>query len=280
MTKVHEYLSIDEDAARDILLKDSQIEAIETSGVLHLKNKFKKDEMEALDSILSISTLSSAFSEHYPDGFKSWRGLTHNNIELSKFACDPRFILPAIQILGKNIRLIGSQYIIREYTKNRIFNRTAENPGWHRDIFHMSSDLKWQDPRCALKFMVCLSDAPNEVHGPTRFLKGSHLFNNPPAISNDEIDPKGWIDYRAEIGDIIIFENRTFHAGGICQSDTPFRIILLQYGYRWLAGLPAIKHSTEVLNNFNDFQRQILEPIDYDAHGNYAPSIWKELIGE
>jgi hypothetical protein len=260
------------------VLDQNNLKQFNQDGVLHLKQLFSKSEIDQLRSPLAKLDGSGAISEHYDDGFRSWRALTQHDILLTRFACDARLVVAAIQVLGTNIRVIGSQYIVREPCETRMFSRTPEKPGWHRDIYSMSRDLAWEEPRCALKMMVCLSDAYGEEDGPTRFLKGSHLFKKSISIDSGKIDPCGWVDYYSSVGDVILFENRTFHAGGLCRGKQPYCMLLIQYGYRWLSEVLGIRHQVSITKQLTELEQQLLEPNDCDRQGRYHPGRGRSII--
>ncbi|WP_255306183.1 hypothetical protein [Streptomyces sp. Wb2n-11] len=66
------------------------------------------------------------------------------------------------------------------------------------------------------------------------FLPGSHLFAEEPVVPDGAIDPPGAITPDVTGTDTVLFENRTWHTGGINLSGRPRIALMLQYGYRWL----------------------------------------------
>ncbi|WP_024800555.1 hypothetical protein [Nocardia sp. BMG51109] len=67
-----------------------------------------------------------------------------------------------------------------------------------------------------------------------------------------------------------MFENRTWHAGGINTSGHPRIAIMIQYGYRWLA--PVDDPAPELLDrtDLSDIQRQLLGATDRNSDGSVA----------
>lgn len=262
-------------------LSEAELAQFEAEGVLHLPRRFGPFELTELQQAIQQVTECGwpALSEHYSDGFFSWRGLTQANLDLARLACCARLLVPAADILGSNIRLMGTQYIVREPTKERSACRTPENPGWHRDIFGMSRDLEAKEPRCAVKMMLCLSKGREVANGPTRFLPGSHVRKEPLSIPQGEIDPPGWIDFSTEMGDVVIFENRTYHAGGLCTEGLPFRAVFFQYGYRWLGPVAGLTHPAPLLAQLTEVQRHILEVQDF-GEGVYQPGAGHRILSQ
>jgi hypothetical protein len=62
--------------------------------------------------------------------------------------------------------------------------------------------------------------------------------------------------------DVVLFENRTWHAGGCNTSGRPRIALMIQYGYRWLA--PVDDPAPDLLerSDLTDVQRQLLGAAD------------------
>ncbi|WP_248958401.1 phytanoyl-CoA dioxygenase family protein [Sphaerisporangium perillae] len=74
--------------------------------------------------------------------------------------------------------------------------------------------------------------------GLTMFLPGSHLLPKQPAIAPRANPPTATTPGLGPCDVVlfcsVLFENRTWHAGGINTSGRPRIAVMLQYGYRWL----------------------------------------------
>jgi ectoine hydroxylase-related dioxygenase (phytanoyl-CoA dioxygenase family) len=70
--------------------------------------------------------------------------------------------------------------------------------------------------------------------GVTMILPGSH-DTGPVTVPAGAIDPPGAITPDIGPCDALLFENRTWHAGGLNTSGHPRLAVMMQYGYRWLA---------------------------------------------
>ena len=143
----------------------------------------------------------------------------------------------------------------------------------------MTADVGNAAPACAIKCIVWLADSLKLENGGTRFLPGSQKTGLP-VIPEGEIDPPGWVSPAARAGDITIFENRTAHAGGLNTSETQFEVLMMQYGYRWLAAVTNCRHPETLLSDLSPFERQILEPEDCDSEGHYRPGTGAAIIRE
>jgi len=261
-------------------LSESECERFHEDGFVHIPGLLLHTEIDSLrHACADVASSGYTVDEHLPDGFQSWRAVTTVSRELFALACDPRLVGPAIQLLGPALRLVGSQLIRRLPHHGPRSTRVPEKPGWHRDIFGMSSDLGSSAPPCAIKSAVWLSDALKSEDGGTRFLPRSQE-SGLPMIPRGEIDPPGWVSPAARAGDVTIFENRTAHAGGLNTSNRPFEVLMIQYGYRWLAAVINRRHPDAFLNDLSPFQRQIVEPEDCDSEGHYRPGSGAAAIRE
>lgn len=241
-------------------LTPEQTAAFERDGFLHLPDVFAAAEIQAIrDRLAALDKANAGIREDLDGGFFSRRGLTLEDAELAGLACDGRLLGPAVQLLGPRLRLVGVQSIRREPLVGQPAARTPQRHGWHRDIYGMSRDLGTAVPRCAVKCALWLSPALDESDGGTRFLPGSQEHARI-EIEPGEMDPRGWVSPPTRVGDVVIFENRTFHAGGVNRSDHAVHMLLIQYGYRWLAPVIARRHAATVIEACGGLARQLLEP--------------------
>lgn len=153
--------------------------------------------------------------------------------------------------------------------------RTPQRPGWHRDMFGVTSDLgEAQTPRMAVKCVYYLTDITRDC-GLTMFLPESHRFTSPPGIPAGHIDPPGAVTpaLSADGTDAVLFENRTWHAGGCNTSGSPRIAIMVQYGYRWLA--PVDDPTPQLLErtDLTDVERQLLGARDRNPDGSLAKGL-------
>lgn len=261
-------------------LSEIECHRFHEDGFIHIDSVFSKDEVDAIRSVCGeIVSDNAAPTEHLEDGFRSWRAVTTVSPELAGLACDPRLIGAAIQLLGTSLRLVGSQLIHRAPHLGPRKVRTPERPGWHRDIYGMAKDLGLLAPPCAIKCAIWLTEGLSLEHGITRFLAGSHE-RGLPLIPPGEIDPPGWFSPIVRPGDMTIFENRTAHTGGLNTSNHTLEILMMQYGYRWLAPVTGRQHDPTLIHNSSKLARQILEPEDCDADGEYRPGSGAAVIAE
>jgi len=255
----------------------SAIDDFERNGYAIIQGALDADRRSALRSAaeeLLGSTITRG-RDRGADGKDGFRGC----IALSPSTFLPLIDNPAvlsvvIELLSPNIHLLSSHLIalpsIAAAQTRSI--RVPERPGWHRDMYGVTADLGALDtPRMAIKCAYYLTDITPQA-GLTMFLPGSHKHSALPVIPAGEIDPPGAITPRVSASglDAVIFENRTYHAGGLNTSGKPRIALMIQYGYRWLA--PVDDGAPELLERptTTDVQRQILGAPDRNPDGSLA----------
>lgn len=173
-------------------------------------------------------------------------------------------LAPLIDLLSPNIRLISSHLVVLASIgqgEPRTI-RTPGRPGWHRDMYGVTDDLGIVGtPRLAIKCAYYLSEIGPDT-GTTMFLPGSHKLCARPVIPADRIDPDGAITPKLGQCDAVLFENRTWHAGGLNFSGAPRIALMMQYGYRWLAPVDDTYQRLLETEAFSDVQRQLLGAPD------------------
>lgn len=186
------------------------------------------------------------------DGKDGFRGCTALDDTFLKLLANPATLPALITLLSPNIHLLSAHLIALPSGTPRTI-RTPLRPGWHRDMYGVTADLgPAHTPRMAIKVAHYLTDITPDC-GLTMFLPGSHLLDKPPTIAPDAIDPPGATAPDLGPNDVVLFENRTYHASGINTSGHPRIAVMLQYGYRWLQ--PVDDPTPHLLH------RQDLDPV-------------------
>ena len=193
------------------------------------------------------------------DGFRNSIAQDHIFIEL--LAC-PKILPYLVTLLGADIKLLTSQLIYRYKSENQTTEYSSNN-GWHRDFIQAQRSLgDALIPRLDIKAAYCLSDLPIKNCGGTLFSKGSHLLKEALKIEHKK-NPLNFVEPILKKGDCVLFENRTWHAGGVNYSDTIRKVIMMGYTYTWV--------------NAYDYDTQSQKTIDkaFDLYGN----IGLQLLG-
>jgi len=118
----------------------------------------------------------------------------------------PLIVEAASRLLGQNVVLLMQNGII-----NRP-DRSQAQSSWHRDLNYQH----WVASKpLAIGALVCLEDF-REITGATKFLPGSHKFEEFPAA---ELVEKFEVSIDAPKGSILFFDAMTFHRAGVNTSD-------------------------------------------------------------
>ncbi|MGW5688898.1 phytanoyl-CoA dioxygenase family protein [Nonomuraea sp. NPDC003754] len=203
------------------------------------------------------------------DGKDGFRGCIALDDTFLPLLANPATLPALITLLSPNIHLLSAHLIALPSGPPRTI-RTPDRPGWHRDMYGVTDDLGWGDtPRMAIKVAHYLTDITADC-GLTMFLPASHLLEGPPTIASGAIDPPGTITPDLGPCDVVLFENRTWHAGGINTSGRPRIALMLQYGYRWLH--PVDDPAPHLLQRpgLDPITRQLLGAPDRNPDGSIA----------
>ncbi|MFV2216372.1 phytanoyl-CoA dioxygenase family protein, partial [Actinomadura sp. LOL_016] len=177
-----------------------------------------------------------------------------------------------VALLSTNLHLMSSNLIYMPSipTDGMRTIRVPERHGWHRDIGSAADDLGADTvPRLAIKAAYFLSDLTPDA-GVTMVVPGSHTRTGPVTVPTNAIDPPDAITPDLGPCDALLFENRTWHAGGLNTSGRPRLAVMMQYGYRWLAPIDDPAPHLLERPDLTDIQRQLLGRPDRNPDGSIA----------
>jgi len=206
------------------------------------------------------------------DGFRNTIALDDAFIPL----IDHERILPTVvQLLGADLHIMTS-HLIHKLPDPADTPPTHRLPGWHRDYAMAMGDMGHRAiPRMLVKCAYYLTDLSEPSRGATMVAPGSHLLTEPPARLDDG-DPAGAIEPSLQPGDCLIFENRTFHAGGIHLGTDARKAIMVGYGYRWVVPMDYRTQVPAFLHKLTPLQRFLVgepyeEVAEFQVHGGRNP---------
>lgn len=147
----------------------------------------------------------------------------------------PSLLMPIAQILGPRIALLSSHAVVRAPVDGMTVAELGRTKlGWHRDLGISSVEMPQPQPRLAVKAAVWLTSLTGPAQGAMRVVPGSHRLVGELATDPETGQPHGAIDMLAEPGDVVLFEQRLWHAAAPNVLG-PARVSLFYcYGYRWL----------------------------------------------
>jgi len=182
-------------------------------------------------------------------------------------------VLPAVvALLSPNIHLMSSHLIALPSIPpgGRRTIRVPGRHGWHRDMGAATRDLgPGTVPRLAVKAAYYLTGITPDA-GISMILPGSSHDPGPVTVPGGAIDPPRAITPDLGPCDALLFENRTWHAGGLNTSGRTRLAVMMQYGYRWLAPVDDPAPYLAGHPGLDDVQRQLLGVPDRNPDGSVA----------
>ncbi|MEV6674343.1 phytanoyl-CoA dioxygenase family protein [Streptomyces sp. NPDC051162] len=206
------------------------------------------------------------------DGKDGFRGIVAMDDTFLPLVTSPKVLPTLVALLSANLHLMSSNLIYMPSLPpggTRTI-RIPERHGWHRDMSSTNRDLGIEVvPRLSIKAAYFLSDLTPDA-GVTMILPGSHTDTGPVTVPAGAIDPPGAITPDIGPCDALLFENRTWHAGGLNTSGHPRLAVMMQYGYRWLA--PVDDPAPHLLDreDLTDVEGQLLGRWDRHPDGSVA----------
>ena len=181
-------------------------------------------------------------------------------------------ILPlVVHLLGSNLQLMTS-HLIYKHPDPPDTPQTHRQPGWHRDYMQAMMSLgHYSIPRIELKCAYYFTDLSEPQSGVTMVAPGSNLLTAPIEIPEGRADPANAIEPLLNAGDCLIFENRTWHAGGVNLSDRIRKGIMIGYGYRWVMPMDFRRQSQDFVEKLTPLERFLVGEA-YDDVKGFQPS--------
>ena len=235
---------------RQVRLSEADLAQFESQGFLRLPGVLDKTEVESLlagvaelQSGSAATTDSGAWWTDFQAGTQppsSAESCEFRNVAMSRRVFEdlvdaPSILMPIAQILGPRIGLLLSHAVIRAPVSGLTMEELGcTQLGWHRDLGSSYIELPHPQPRLSVKAAIWLTPLTGPGQGAMRVIPGSNRLAGDLAVDADTNQPHGAVDLLADPGDIVLFEQRLWHAA--CPNVLgPARISLFYaYGYRWL----------------------------------------------
>ncbi|MFC5800755.1 phytanoyl-CoA dioxygenase family protein [Streptomyces formicae] len=249
--------------------------AFERDSFVILRDVISPDwrEQAAEAATRLLASRRTAGRDRSVDGKDGFRGIVAMDDTFLPLVADPKVLPTVVALLGStNLYLMSSNLIympsIPPGAPRSI--RIPSRHGWHRDMVAATRDLGIATvPRLSIKAAYFLSDITPDA-GLTMFVPGSHTDTGPVTLAPGAIDPPGAITPDLGPLDVVLFENRTWHAGGLNTSGRPRLAVMMQYGYRWLAPIDDLAPGLLDRDDLTDVERQLLGRPDRNPDGSIA----------
>ena len=237
---------------RDVL-SDDQIDRLRNAGDRLMTSEYQVNRQTAEDG-------------RY-DGFRNCLALDESYVDL---LAHPKTFPYVVRLMGPMIQLLTSHLIHKQ--PNPDGTVTDRSPGWHRDFAQAQKSLSDPAvPRLDIKCAYYLTDIESDSDGGTLFVPGSHRLREPLEIPSDG-DPEGAVQPTISAGDCVLFENRTWHAGGANVGNRTRKAVMLGYSYVWVKPSDFDEQPPEIEqrvdDRYGDIGRQLIgalpEPEEFD----------------
>lgn len=255
-------------------LSETERAAFERDGFLVWRGVLSPEEVERYKTILKALA----------DRFRLETGLTtQDSVEIRNAIVSepaimelldhPRVLGAMRDILGSNIQLSTSHVFERLPTPAA--TGTFKAIDWHADgpsprPPRIQTEKGEVEPRLYAKAGWFLTDLTRPNRGNLRVVPGSHrLAACPPKDENG--DPEGAIQVLTEPGDVVLFENRCWHAVGPNYAEHARLNLYMGYCHRWMKPIDFKEMPEELLANASPVQKQLLGAAS-DALSFYLPS--------
>ncbi|MFK0142648.1 phytanoyl-CoA dioxygenase family protein [Streptomyces murinus] len=250
-----------------------QLSAFDRDGLIVLRGALapKVRDRAAKAAARLLATDRTAGRDRSADGKDGFRGVVALDDAFLPLLANPAVLPTLVGLLGPNIQLLSSNLISMPSLPDE--QRTIRVPsrhGWHRDMSSTAADLGTEHtPRLAIKAAYFLTD-PGPDAGLTMFVPASHTRTGPVTVPRGDIDPPGAITPDIGPHDVVLFENRTWHAGGLNRSGRTRLAVMMQYGYRWLNQVDDPAPHFLDRPDLDDVARQLLGARDRHRDGSVA----------
>ena len=251
-------------------IPEEQIRSFDENGYLIVRNALDRETIsnliEASDRLIAsdhqIGRQSRADGRY--DGFRNSVTLDDTYIPLMTH---PTILPLVIHLLGSNLQLMTSHLIYKSPDPAGTLE-THRDPGWHRDYLQAMMALgHHRIPRIELKCAYYFTDLSEPNTGATMVVPGSNHLTEPIKIPAGQTDPDGAVEPLLNPRDCLLFENRTYHAGGANLSSWIRKGIMIGYGYRWVMPMDFRSQSASFVEKLTPLERFLVGESFDDVKG-------------
>ena len=255
-------------------IPEEQIRHFDEQGYLIVRNALDSETisnlLEASDRLIAGDIALNR--QRRPDGrYDGFRNAVILDDAYIPLLTHPKILPLVIHLLGANLQLMTS-HLIYKHPDPPGTPATHRVPGWHRDYMQAMMTLgHYSIPRIELKCAYYFTDLSQPNSGVTMVAPGSNHLTDPIEIPAGQADPANAIEPLLNPGDCLIFENRTWHAGGANLSSWIRKGIMIGYGYRWVMPMDFRRQEPAFLEKLTPLAR-FLVGEQFDDIKGFQPS--------
>jgi ectoine hydroxylase-related dioxygenase (phytanoyl-CoA dioxygenase family) len=240
-----------------IPLSEAEKAEFHAQGFVVLRDALGAEEVAR---IIAAADELTAQDDLFRQQYDAWEGIpscVSRSPAFHPLLTNARALSAVVQLLGPHVHLLASQYISSKPLGPEEAARWR--PRWHRDLYGTSRDLGPENlPLMAIKCGFVLTPHLEPDTGMTLFAPGSHLDRKPPIVPEGATHPARVIEPRVRPGDVILFENRVAHSNGRNLSDRVRKIVMVNFGYRWLMPFDHASYGEELRAQLSPLGRALL----------------------
>ena len=179
----------------EFALTDTEAAAFERDGFLIVEDALSAEQVGELSELLDGLVADGGFT-HTPhpsrDGRVNAIDIAGQHPSLIELVDNPRTLPKVWEILGWNMHLYHSHYIMAPQIPRPANGEAEATLGWHQDSGRINQDVETNPrPRLSLKVGYFLSDASEAERGNFWVLPGSHLRNEIERPASGRGQPEG-----------------------------------------------------------------------------------------
>lgn len=242
-------------------LTQEQKEAFARNGFIILPQVLSDTEIEQYLRVVDEAdrVLKAHFPGERPPGDPlELRNAVTFSTELLDLITHPAAFPYILDLMGPAIALTTSHMFIRPPSPPNTA-RSHKQIAWHRDgPLPRPHPVSGVEPWLYTKIGYFLTDTTIPDAGALRVVPGSHRYGGAAPQLPGEEEPHGAIEVQLKPGDAVIFENRVMHAVGPNYSNISRKNLYYGYCWQYLRPIDYIQQPPELLEQANEFQRQLL----------------------
>ena len=256
-------------------LTDTEAAAFERDGFLIVEDALSDAQVGELSELLDRLVADGGFT-HTPhpsrDGRVNAIDVAGQHPALIELVDNPRTLPKVWEILGWNMHLYHSHYIMAPQIPRPANGEAEATLGWHQDSGRINQDVETNPrPRLSLKVGYFLSDASEAGRGNFWVLPGSHLRNEIELPASGHGQPEGAMPVCVPPGTAVFFDRRLWHAGSPNYAPIVRKALFYGYSHRWVHARDEVTVPADLWEAADPIRRQLLGYAT-SQHGRTSPT--------